>query len=287
MYARTTVREIRQSFGRFAAIIAIVALGVGFLTGLLSTTPDMEASVDSWYQKTSMSDFDIKSTMGLTQEDAEAAAALPSVDKVTPARVTDVLVSSPDGDLLSARMYGMDLNDTDSVNQLTLLEGSMPEKAGECVIENPNSSMTDLSIGDTITLSEDTENLEDTYRQRTFTITGIVNSPYYFCNSEEPSSVGTGTCSVIFYTDSSAYALDTYTDLFLTVTNNGNAFSDEYESRIEDVDHRTGNAFRRTDSNPVRTDPGRSLRGSGQSAARTEPGEETGAAGTGRRPRAA
>ena len=112
MYARTTVREIRQSFGRFAAIIAIVALGVGFLTGLLSTTPDMEASVDSWYQKTSMSDFDIKSTMGLTQEDAEAAAALPSVDKVTPARVTDVLVSSPDGDLLSARMYGMDLNDT-------------------------------------------------------------------------------------------------------------------------------------------------------------------------------
>ena len=107
--------------------------------------------------------------MGLTQEDAEAAAALPSVDKVTPARVTDVLVSSPDGDLLSARMYGMDLNDTDSVNQLTLLEGSMPEKAGECVIENPNSSMTDLSIGDTITLSEDTENLEDTYRQRTFT----------------------------------------------------------------------------------------------------------------------
>lgn len=235
MYARTTVREIRQSFGRFAAIIAIVALGVGFLTGLLSTTPDMEASVDSWYQKTSMSDFDIKSTMGLTQEDAEAAAALPSVDKVTPARVTDVLVSSPDGDLLSARMYGMDLNDTDSVNQLTLLEGSMPEKAGECVIENPNSSMTDLSIGDTITLSEDTENLEDTYRQRTFTITGIVNSPYYFCNSEEPSSVGTGTCSVIFYTDSSAYALDTYTDLFLTVTNNGNAFSYEYESRIEDV----------------------------------------------------
>ena len=212
-----------------AAIIAIVALGVGFLTGLLSTTPDMEASVDSWYQKTSMSDFDIKSTMGLTQEDAEAAAALPSVDKVTPARVTDVLVSSPDGDLLSARMYGMDLNDTDSVNQLTLLEGSMPEKAGECVIENPNSSMTDLSIGDTITLSEDTENLEDTYRQRTFTITGIVNSPYYFCNSEEPSSVGTGTCSVIFYTDSSAYALDTYTDLFLTVTNNGNAFSYEYE----------------------------------------------------------
>ena len=32
-YTRTITREIKQSFGRFVAIIAIVALGVGFRSG--------------------------------------------------------------------------------------------------------------------------------------------------------------------------------------------------------------------------------------------------------------
>ena len=37
-YFKCVLREIKSSFGRFVAIIAIVALGVGFLVGLLSAT---------------------------------------------------------------------------------------------------------------------------------------------------------------------------------------------------------------------------------------------------------
>lgn len=33
MMRRTTFREIKNSFGRFAAILAIIALGVGFFSG--------------------------------------------------------------------------------------------------------------------------------------------------------------------------------------------------------------------------------------------------------------
>lgn len=233
MYARTIIREIRQSFGRFVAIIAIVALGVGFLTGLLSTTPDMKASVDAWYEETSMYDFNIKSTMGLTAQDAEAVSALPSVSKVMPARVTDLLISAGDGALLSARMYGMDLNDKNAVSRVSLLKGRMPEKKDECVIENPTSYMTELSIGNTLVISDENEAADDTYAQKTFTITGIVNSPAYFCDTQEPSSTGAGSAYVIFYTDSSAYALEEYTDLFLTIKGTGDSFSDAYEERID------------------------------------------------------
>ena len=76
-YTKTIIREIRQSFGRFAAIIAIVALGVGFLMGLLSSTPDMKASADAYYRNSAMSDFNIKSTMGLTDDDLTALKELP------------------------------------------------------------------------------------------------------------------------------------------------------------------------------------------------------------------
>lgn len=235
MYTRTTIREIRHSIGRFTAIIAIVALGVGFLVGLLSTTPDMKASMDAWYEKQSMYDFNIKSTMGLTEDDIAAVSALSSVSRVMPAKVTDLLMTDSNGDLLTARLYGMELSEKDGINTLTVLEGRLPESPGECVIENPNTYMSDLSVGDTLTLSDDNENPEDTYAQSSFTITGIVDSPVYYCNFREPSSVGTGHTDVILYADDSAYTLDTYTDLFLTVKNGSNSFTNEYAEQIDSI----------------------------------------------------
>lgn len=234
MYTRTILREIKQSFGRFAAIIAIVALGVGFLMGLLSSTPDMKASADQYYEKSVMSDFNIKSTMGLTKGDLSALKAMPETEQIMPACVTDALMTTSDGELLTGRLYGMDLSNL-TVNKLTLQKGRMPRSAKECVIEKPNTYMSQLSVGDTLTLSSDHSDLEDTYAQTEFTIVGIVDSPYYFCNSKEPASVGNGRAGAIVYTLSEAYCLDTYTDLFLTVKKEGSSFSQEYEDQMEQV----------------------------------------------------
>lgn len=234
MYSRTIVREIRQSFGRFAAIIAIVALGVGFLMGLLSCTPDMKTTADQYYRDNAMSDFDIKSTMGMTDEDLEALKTIPQVDQVMPACVTDILMTTGEGEQLTGRLYGLDL-DNQNINKLTLREGRMPASAKECVIETPNTYMSQLSIGDTLTLSSKKDDLSDTYAQKSFTIVGIVDSPYYFANSKEPASAGNGRAGAILYTDSSAYSLDTYTDIFLTIKGDENTFSDEYEDLIEKI----------------------------------------------------
>ena len=45
-YQKNILRTFKGSRSRFVAIFAIVALGVGFLAGLLSTTPDMEDSME-------------------------------------------------------------------------------------------------------------------------------------------------------------------------------------------------------------------------------------------------
>lgn len=233
-YTKTIIREIRQSFGRFAAIIAIVALGVGFLMGLLSSTPDMKASADAYYRNSAMSDFNIKSTMGLTDDDLTALKELPQTGQIMPARVTDALMTTADGELFTGRLYGVDLSQL-TVNKLTLKKGRMPEAPSECVIETPNTYMSQLTIGDVLTLSSDNTDLEDTYAQMEFTIVGIVDSPFYFCNSREPASAGNGRAGAILYTLPQAYSIDTYTDLFLTVRHDGSAFSHEYEDYIETV----------------------------------------------------
>lgn len=232
-YNRTITREIRGSLGRFTAIIAIVALGVGFLVGILSSTPDMKATADNYYHQQAMSDYDIKSTMGLTEDDVEALSQMEEVAEVMPARVMDMLVET-NGESISGRIYGLNLNQL-TINKLQLRKGRMPENEAECVIENPNSQMKDIAIGDTITVSDDNDDVSETFAQTEFKVVGIVDSPYYFCNNREPSTVGTGRADVILYTYEDAYKTEVYTDIFLITNTTAAAFTDQYDEDIDAV----------------------------------------------------
>ena len=46
-FFKACLRSIRGSFSRFLAIFLIVALGAGFLAGLLATTPDMRHTISA------------------------------------------------------------------------------------------------------------------------------------------------------------------------------------------------------------------------------------------------
>ena len=233
-YTKTIAREIRSSFGRFAAIIAIVALGVGFLVGVLSSTPDMKATADEYYAEYSMSDFDLKSTMGFTEKDISAIKSIEEVDKVMPARVTDAMVSINQNSTVAGRIYGLDM-DNITINKLQLVEGRMPENKTECVIEKPTVSMDKVEIGDVIKISDENEDVDDTYSQKKFKVVGIVDNPYYFCSNKEPASVGTGRTGVILYTWEKAYEMDVYTDIFVVTSYSDGAFTEDYDDYIENV----------------------------------------------------
>ncbi len=57
MMGRTTLREIKGSLGRYFAILAIVALGVGFFAGLKVTKDVMVASADQYYRQEQLYDY--------------------------------------------------------------------------------------------------------------------------------------------------------------------------------------------------------------------------------------
>ena len=102
-------REIRGSISRFLSIFAIVALGVGFLAGLMATTPDMRDSIDRYYDESAMMDIRLVSTMGLTDGDVAAVKAAPGVAGVMPAYTADVLVSKGE-DSTVARLHSLPLD---------------------------------------------------------------------------------------------------------------------------------------------------------------------------------
>ena len=135
-YWKMVFRTVKGSFSRFLAIFLITALGVGFLVGLLCTSPDIRSSVDDYYDEHNLFDLDIKGTMGMTAEDRQTMAERPEVEAVTGIYQKDVLAENPNGQSQVVRLHAGDyVGEAEKmVNTPTLEEGRFPEKAGECVL---------------------------------------------------------------------------------------------------------------------------------------------------------
>ncbi len=237
-YAKLLFRDVRSTIARFLSILSIFAVGVGFLGGLIATMPDMQLTVDNYYDETNMFDLYFKGTMGLTEDDLESVRNLDYVEDVTPAYVTDLTMVNSVGSYVT-RIYGLDINDENLVNNFVLTEGRLPQNSSECLICCPNSYTSDYYVGETFTISEDNrdyDELEDTYAFTELTAVGIISLPYYISIEGESSTVGTGSVELVMYVLPEAYTLDVYTDFYLTLegASEMDSFSDEYTDYVDE-----------------------------------------------------
>ena len=133
-YHKTVLRTIRSTLSRFLAIFAIVALGVGFLAGLLSSPVDMRFSADHYYDEADLYDIRILSTLGLTDSDLEEVRKLDEVEAVMPVHDSDFVLLSSEGDSYTTRMHSLpsDTGDgsADYLNRLTARALARPLTAG-------------------------------------------------------------------------------------------------------------------------------------------------------------
>ena len=236
------MRTVRASLSRFVAIFAIVALGVGFLSGLLASPVDMRLSADEYCREANLYDIKIQSTQGLTDEDLAAVRAVEGVSGVMPARDMDLVLTIESGESLTTRLQSIpeeDLPEADRLNQLTLAEGRMPSAPGEIAVGlTKDFSGTIPAIGDVLTVNqtENDENVTDALPQ-TFTVVGTVRSAAYFSVEAEYTNTGTGTIGLFAYAPESCFDMDYYTTFYLSVegAKELNSFSAAYEDKVDGV----------------------------------------------------
>ncbi len=233
-YTKNIFREITGNFGRFFSIFAIVALGTGFFAGLMSTSPDMLDSVDAYYDRNNIVDLEVISTLGLTAEDAQAIAAIDGVGAVAPIYRTDVLIDYSESQTLAARLLSLPEEENSRLNQVTLLEGRMPEQSDECVIAKLKNVTAIPEVGSTISINAETDT-EGVLAHRTFTVTGIVDSAYYFSIERDRTTLGNGTINMVLYLPEYTFMMDCYTQMLVSVegADKLNAFGDAYEEKID------------------------------------------------------
>ena len=233
---------MRASLSRFVAIFAIVALGVGFLSGLLASPVDMRLSADEYCREANLYDIKIQSTQGLTDEDLAAVRAVEGVSGVMPARDMDLVLTIESGESLTTRLQSIpeeDLPEADRLNQLTLVEGRMPSAPGEIAVGlTKDFSGTIPAIGDVLTVNqtENDENVTDALPQ-TFTVVGTVRSAAYFSVEAEYTNTGSGTVGLFAWAPESSFDMDYYTTFYLSVegAKELNSFSAAYEDKVDGV----------------------------------------------------
>ena len=194
MMGKTTLREIKQSLGRYLAIFAIVALGVGFFAGLKITKTVMVGSADAYLKEKQLYDYRLLSTLGFEEEDVTALAAKEDVRAVEGAVDADILYVNGQGneDVLKAHSL---LND---INGLEVAAGRLPEKDTECVVDS--NLYQESAIGEKIVFSENNEEEDlEHFAYREYTIVGIVRASTYIQFERGTTSLGNGRISGFMY----------------------------------------------------------------------------------------
>lgn len=238
VFFKNILQEIRHSFGRFFSILCIVMIGVAFFAGVKASAPDMKYSADQYFDKYNVQDIQVYSTLGLTQDDLKEIKKIDGVEDAEPVFSIDTLTQKDSTQLV---MKVISLADDQSINKVRLVDGRMPKKENECIIEAgsvSNQLFGNFEIGDTITLTSGTEDdLSDTLKNTEYTVVGTCYNPNYLSYEKGSSSIGNGEVGNFMYVKDSNIKVDYFTEIDVTVkgAKDINTYDDAYFDSVEPV----------------------------------------------------
>ncbi len=225
---RSALREVRQSFGRYLAILAIVGLGVGFFAGLRACQPDMMLTGGAYLEAQKLYDFRFLSTLGFTEDDVAAFAAHEGVSAARGAVYADFLTEVEEGHEMVVKAHSL----TDGVNLPKLSVGRMPEAPNECLGDAKYFLEGDL--GRTLPVNpSNNEETRDLLRYEGYTIVGLAWSPYYLNYERGTSSIGSGTVAAAVFIPEDGFDFEAYYEIFVTVEDMGAPYSDAYDAAVD------------------------------------------------------
>ena len=226
-------RSILTQKKRYFAILLIVLLSVGFLSGLKVTKEQMWDAAGRYLAAENMYDYRIYSTLGFSEDDIKELGKVSGIYDAEGEKTADVIFDFAG----TGRDYQV-LSLPERINIPSLYAGRLPEKDTECLADHRAFSEDD--IGKTITVSADNDaDTRDLLANEEYAIVGLVNSPLFLSSDRGSASDGTGERAGYLYLSADNFTSDYYTgaDLVLNPDSAEKApdgiFGEEYEDLIE------------------------------------------------------
>src|SRR5690554_4296127 len=225
-YTKLVVRDFKKLYTKLLAIVFIVALGVAFLVGLLTTAPNMRFTIDKFYNQTDTADIVIQKLSPFTETEINQIMQDELISEAMPYFTIDEPIVFQDAYHMS-RIVLLDFENGHNLNQLTLIEGRLPNGEGahiEVVVEQSQTYLLDIPLG---FITE--------VQGQTFEVVGIVNHPWYFAYVQEISPLSGRAIESMIYVDKSFLPTTTYTHVAVKLkgADRLDTFSNDYKTFIE------------------------------------------------------
>lgn len=219
--------------GRYIAILAIIALGVGFFAGVKNTKASMMLTCNEYVDEYNLYDFRIVSTYGFTEDEEAAIAGAEQVSAAEGSVTADLFSEDADGDSIILRAHSI----TDQLNNVDLIKGRLPKANNECVADN--HFFTEKDIGKTVKVTDENDKeTKDAFVYDEYKIVGIANSPYYMMKTDRgTTSLGDGSIQAYIYAPRGAFSSEYFTEIFVSCKEQGFIFSSRYNRNMSKAEN--------------------------------------------------
>lgn len=230
MIRKLTLREIKKSLARYLAIFAIVALGVGFFSGLQMCKPDMIETGRQFVDKNDLYDYEITTSYGIDKKSIKIAKKNENVVTVEGSIQQDIAVKTTGEEkVLKAISLPQD------INKIELTDGRMPQNKNECLIDKKQFNQEDFKIGKTLELGVGSKKKNAIkLKTKKLKIVGAATTPLYLDHERGTTTLGDGTIFAYIYLPKVAFDTRLYTTMYLKLRGNEAAFTEEYDNKIDE-----------------------------------------------------
>lgn len=169
-----TWRDIATRKAQFLALIVLVALGISSYVGFISSSKNLDASLDRANSKTKLADVNVQVVMSPKTE-SDKLARIDGVKAVQGRQIIDTGLELTKDERAQARVIGVPSDARPSVNDVLVLKGRYLKETDEdaCLLQNKFAEDTGKGVGDFLTIRADGAKVH-------LKIVGIVATPEYF-----------------------------------------------------------------------------------------------------------
>lgn len=234
-YIKENLRKIRKTKSRFISLMLIVMLGVLFFSGMNSVSPDMENTLNQYLKNNNVSDIQIISALGFSQDDVEELRKLNNVVEVNPGFLYDVILDH-DGKRLPVRLNSIEKEQ--DVNKMQIIEGRNIENDKECLVDERLSTIYSYTVGDKLIFQSGTEDdINEEITNTEYTIVGKARTPAYISKFYGSTNLENGELMGCVYVLKDVFKSDIYSNIYVktNISNDILKTSDDYKKELEPI----------------------------------------------------
>jgi len=167
------LRDVKQSIGQFIALVLVIAVGAFFYGGLITYSDNLSSYVRVYFKEHNLSDLNVYYSQ-ISKDDAAGLSEIEGINKIE-GRYTFDATQAFDDYKASLKIHSIPVQN--EINTPTMIEGRIPSKKNEILLDSHYAIEHHYRVGDQISLSANERSFK-------FTISGLGENVEYAKKNE-------------------------------------------------------------------------------------------------------